>query len=247
MVVPILSCTGENGTIDTFQQRQHAGKTHAVKKCNVCRANAIPIFLLFFNGNYVQTQWQWAWTRTLNANNCWFFLFHWLFVALCSVRFAFSLSSRAARSRIWARVLMISMRWHRCGRVVRCCRRLTQFLSNEMWRKKSQWFLQQRWQHDIKLVQLISLAIITHLSGSRKRSTDGRGHTHPHTIASTKNGSTYIQCVGIFYYKKFSIFFYFQLRSFLKSFRFSHSMIVYSQSLEVLWLALYHRFMGLAD
>lgn len=129
----------------------------------------------------MQTQWQWAWTGTLNANNCWFFFVFPHFNSVLQHRFAFSLSSRMIRSQIWARVLMIAM--HRDGiamdvlPVLPVLTHTHNFQAKKCSGKNGQWFLQQRWQHDIKLVQLISLAIITHLSGSRKRSTDGRGHT----------------------------------------------------------------------
>lgn len=112
-------CTGENQTIDTLHRRRRRRQ----EECKEIRLNeqikeeektkSIPIFTLFFNGNYVQTQWQWA--GTLNANDCRFFSFsHFssMFTSLCS------LSSRDS-VQIWARVLMISMRWHRCVRVTR--------------------------------------------------------------------------------------------------------------------------------
>lgn len=64
-------------------------------------------------------------------------------------------------------------------------------------------------------------------------------HTRPHSV------SAYIQCVGIFYYKIFFLLSATFLSKAVSSF-FLLSMAVLLSSLEVLWLALYHRFMGLA-
>lgn len=101
MVVPILSRTGENGTIDTFQHHRQRNSKANVGKSATSKANAIPIFTLFFNGNYVQTQWQWAWTLNRNIEcEQLLILFCFPISSPCSHLVAFSLSSRAIRSQI---------------------------------------------------------------------------------------------------------------------------------------------------
>lgn len=91
--------------------------------------------------------------------------------------------------RFWARVLMISMRWH-YDNVIR-----VQFRWNEM-KNKNQWF----YSSDDNTIWNSFSDYYTFECGSQKRSTDGRGHTQKHTHTGLTK-SRLFSCVGIFYYE----------------------------------------------